>query len=435
MSSIEVNDSSPLQPRAVKRFRPPTCNSFLTVNDTGTPPTPTPPRVMPLVVSLPNNVIFETLSIAIRRDFLNKLASHFPNASPRIGSNGDLFITPANPQQKSDLLAASSIGDCPVSVNLSRAEREHKRIIHGIPVTESNESIRDELKHLGAAEVSRKVIVKDGLQHVTESVNITFSSPPPSSAFIAAKFYPLMEIRWRPIQCVKCWSLGHTSRLCRKGDRCKSCALAHDPATSCSGPPHCINCKSPNHLSNSRSCPAYIQKQKILDFAQKYGLSFQEAKSNLYSPQPPSLERPSPTPPSLHPAPSFSLNQASVDQTVSSGLENSSEIKSQILALQAEVTLLKEQIKPLLPLQKAVEIILANSQRQSESLSNLERSLMPIIPIVQSISNDIPVIKQICELVRNSPQACDSLNSTLDHIPSVDSSPPLSMFSSDNLNA
>ena len=101
-----------------------------------------------------------------------------------------------------------------------------------------------------------------------------------------------MEIRRRPIQCLKSWSLGHTSHLFWKGDRCKSCALAYDPATPCSGPPQCIKCKSRRHLSDSRSCPAYIQKPKVFEFPQNYGLSFKDANSNLYSSQPPSLGRP-----------------------------------------------------------------------------------------------------------------------------------------------
>ena len=48
----------------------------------------------------------------------------------------------------------------------------HKRIIHGIAITESYDTICEELKHLGVSEIYRKVVVKDGQQHVTVSGNI-----------------------------------------------------------------------------------------------------------------------------------------------------------------------------------------------------------------------------------------------------------------------
>lgn len=393
-------------PKAPKRLRPITHSSLPSLSVPSPLPENPSPRAFPVIVSFPNGEIFGNLSIAIRREFLKCLDSLFPNSHPRIGASGDLFVTPVNPQQKSDLLAVSSIGGFSVSVRLSKAECEHKRVLNGYPIRESTDEIVSELQDLSIISAVRRSRLVNGEEISTDSVIVTFSSPPPDFVVIAAKNFPLALLRWRPIQCTKCWTLGHSSRLCRNGVRCKICSLSHDLSSNCTSPPKCINCKSKDHPSDSRNCHSYLQKQKILDYAQKHGLSFHCAKSALasanYSSLPPSTLENSLSSPFERlvvnpPVPNFQVSASSSPP----GEVEINEIRSSISNLQLEVLQLKKQIQPLLPLNKAVNDILVATNSNVESLKKIEDMLSPVIPVVQAISSDLPIIQQICQLIKN----------------------------------
>lgn len=124
-------------------------------------------------------------------------------------------------------------------------------------------------------------------------------------------------------------------------------------------------------------------KQKILDFAQKYGLSFHGAKAHISHQlflQKPNLNSKGSY---FSPLLTFRPITPTNPQTSLSRLHrdnDSDAIKSQISILQNEITVLKEQIRPLLPLQNTVNIIILNSQRTQESVEKLERLLLPVIP-------------------------------------------------------
>ena len=361
--------------------------------------------LLPVKISFPELDIFSNPPISSRREFLNELDTLFPNASAKVGAGGDLFITPVNQKQKSELLSLDEIDKFKITCSLSKLESEPKRALNGIPLSESLEDLLKELKNIGVTAAERRSVMKDGELIQTDSVILSFNRQPPSHVSIAAQLYPLVTLRWRPLQCNKCWTLGHTGRLCRKGERCKICSISHDTTAPCTYPPRCINCHSPKHPSDYRSCPAYIAKQKILDTAQKLGVNFQTAKSIVeshplrsfgYTPNHPPSNSPPPLPPlCLTPPNSNCLgpNLSTANSDVVSAL------KRQVDNLQADVALLKTQIQPLIPLQQVVESVVESTKKNTDNIASLENLIRPIIPVFHDLSPDLPIIKQICRLI------------------------------------
>lgn len=90
--------------------------------------------------------------------------------------------------------------------------------------------------------------------------------------FLVCKIDPYIP---NPIQCKKCFKLGHTRKNCSGNDNCEICASAlHDPSPC--NKIQCINCNH-EHRSTNKNCPTYKQRQEILKIKTLTNCSYKEA--------------------------------------------------------------------------------------------------------------------------------------------------------------
>ncbi|GBN84389.1 hypothetical protein AVEN_68258-1 [Araneus ventricosus] len=88
--------------------------------------------------------------------------------------------------------------------------------------------------------------------------------------FIRQRIQPFVD---RPRQCNKCFVYG--TRTCDKNNICFCCGGDH--IGPCQQPAKCVNC-SGSHNAKSRSCPIYIQEQKILELKSHNHITIGEAR-------------------------------------------------------------------------------------------------------------------------------------------------------------
>ena len=176
MSILKSSPPSDSRPRSLKCLRNPVSHLSFQLSTADPALIDSIPRSLAVIVSFQNGDIFENLSIAILPKFLNFLTieSQFPQASSKVGTSGDIFVTPVIHQQKLDLLATTSSDDLFFVVCLSKAERENKIIIYGIPLNESLNDLLLELKPFGAVSAIGKSFLQYGNKIDTESILTTF---------------------------------------------------------------------------------------------------------------------------------------------------------------------------------------------------------------------------------------------------------------------
>ncbi|GBM97155.1 hypothetical protein AVEN_195496-1 [Araneus ventricosus] len=90
--------------------------------------------------------------------------------------------------------------------------------------------------------------------------------------FIRQRTQPFVD---RPRQCNKWFVFTHGTRTCDKNNICFCCGGDH--IGPCQQPPKCVNC-SGSHNAKSRSCPVYIEEQKILELKCHNHITIGEAK-------------------------------------------------------------------------------------------------------------------------------------------------------------
>lgn len=84
------------------------------------------------------------------------------------------------------------------------------------------------------------------------------------------------------IQCYRCMRYGHSSKLCKGKQRCKTCAEEH--LGECFSETYCIFCKNNDHTTMSRKCPMYEKQKNIKITMAHANLSFKEAENMVNQP-------------------------------------------------------------------------------------------------------------------------------------------------------
>ncbi|GBL89211.1 Transmembrane 7 superfamily member 3 [Araneus ventricosus] len=150
-------------------------------------------------------------------------------------------------------------------------------LVADIPTTTPLEELSKEIQDKnGCLVVEMRHFVKPNSSKVTSPVLITIlGTTVPETIkfwFIRQRIQPFVD---RPRQCNKCYVYMHGARTCDKNNICFCCGGDH--IGPCHQPPKCVNC-SGSHNAKSRSCPVYIQEQKILELMCRNHISIGEAR-------------------------------------------------------------------------------------------------------------------------------------------------------------
>lgn len=169
-----------------------------------------------------------------------------------------------------------------ITIKINKNFNQVKGVIFSKALISMNDDeILESLIPLGVTEVyrfTRKDV--NNLLRPTGSFAITFNNQrlpeKVKIAFLDLNVYPLFE---KPMQCSHCKLLGHTKKRCLALTAffCNDCfhpiieTVTHNCYDSCK------NCQG-NHLSDSKTCPAFLKEKCIIKMKTTKGISYKEAR-------------------------------------------------------------------------------------------------------------------------------------------------------------
>lgn len=145
----------------------------------------------------------------------------------------------------------------------------------------TDKELEEELADQGVIGVHR--FSKKGVKTNTMVVTVKGTVPPKEIAF-GYEVCRTRPYKDSPMQCFRCFSFGHTKAKCAsENETCRNCSEGHaikkDEAnkTLCDKPAKCKNCNG-NHSPAARTCPRYLEEEKILEIRAKSDVSPREAR-------------------------------------------------------------------------------------------------------------------------------------------------------------
>ncbi|GBN88794.1 hypothetical protein AVEN_241100-1 [Araneus ventricosus] len=121
----------------------------------------------------------------------------------------------------------------------------------------------------------RRFLKQNSTKEVSPVLIIILGTTTPEAIKIWFVHQRLQQFIDRPRQCNKCFSFTHPSRICDKANACYLCGAVH--IGPCQQPEKCVNCNG-SHNAKSRSCPFYINEQKILELKCRNHITTGEAR-------------------------------------------------------------------------------------------------------------------------------------------------------------
>lgn len=293
------------------------------------------------------------------------------------------------------LLEVKSLGSLQIAVSRPLSEREPRRIIFGVPQTDSEEDLSAELAAIGVIRTKRLTRRSENVPTPSDAVILTFNCDPPEKVSIAGQLFTTHVVKDRPLICTKCWLLGHSARNCRQQKLCQNCAQAHPDTQQCQAPPKCRNCGSNQHNSSNTNCPAYKQRARILEIARARNCSVQEAKLLLSAK---SNLRSKPCFRNERPITFQSADSPPPDRTWSDTEDQISALKSEIAQLRSEMDSLKAKVNQCTPLEVTRSIQAAQAASHT-LLTEMKEYVEGMAPIVAKLAPRIPYIEEMCNYI------------------------------------
>lgn len=250
-------------------------------NSDGVPSLSGSPKILPVVMCPLNpETSFEKSSFKDMARFMSELElSVGCIKESRIGSAGDLFITPCNEDQKVHLLNLKTVGTFSIVVKLTNFEANPKGVIFNVPITERDEDLLELLREQGVTELKR--MTRGERREPLPIVILTFSNELPLFVSIASRRYQVAAHIANPLICHNCWRFGHGAKRCNYDRRCKKCSHDHDALSECMGNSLCPTCSNVGHVAGTPLCPKYNERKQVLRIAHDQNVSFDEAKRRL----------------------------------------------------------------------------------------------------------------------------------------------------------
>ncbi|GBM26444.1 hypothetical protein AVEN_126948-1 [Araneus ventricosus] len=212
------------------------------------------------------------------QDFIKKsINRHQSIDNMRHTRQGKIQFTTKDPICAVQLLSLTKFMDTDVSTDVIWENISARFFITDIPTTTPLKELANEIQDKNdCLVVELRRFVKLNSNKVISPVLITIlGTTVPESIklwFIRQRTQPFVD---RPRQCNKCFVFTHGTRTCDKTNICFCCGGDH--TGPCQQPPTCVNC-SGSHNTKSRSCPVYIQEQKILELKCHNHITIGEAR-------------------------------------------------------------------------------------------------------------------------------------------------------------
>ena len=195
----------------------------------------------------------------------------------KILRNGSLLIICKDAGQQAKALGIKKLNGKDVKCNIT-GERRVRGVITGIPVSISEEEIKDNMKRAKVSKVQRMKTNRDGIKSDSLSVLITFEGEKlPEKVYLGYMCYDVRAYVPPPLRCFKCQKFGHIAAVCKGKKRCSRCGGEHDYGECEEGAKvKCCNCGG-EHSAAYGGCEASKKAQEVQKVKVVQGISYAEA--------------------------------------------------------------------------------------------------------------------------------------------------------------
>ena len=248
----------------------------------------TPAKLAPVILTLLDNPYkFSDLSKEKREALIKGLTAWIgPVQDLRVAPRGDLMIFPTSQQQKEELLEMSTVDGIRVKIDLTRAERERRVVIHAVPTELSEDQITEKLAHVGVTKATRwSRLDESGRRAPSGTVCLTIvATNPPEEVKLDLQIFKTKLYIPRPNICFNCWKFDHHALSCQNKRRCRECSGEHEEDTDCDEERKCPTCGDHGHSAGTEKCRVYASRQLTIKMAKENNISIKEAATRLKKP-------------------------------------------------------------------------------------------------------------------------------------------------------
>ena len=194
--------------------------------------------------------------------------------------NGSVLIEVSRRSHADNLLKASEIALCPISVYPHKSLNISKGVVRCRDLASTPEAeILSEMADIGVISAHKIKIRKNNELINSGTVILTFNNP---------RLPPYIEVfyqRYRvdpyipsPLRCFKCQKFSHRRDFCKSSTAvCSVCSEAGHDDRECANTPKCVNCAG-DHGSASKLCPQWLKEKEIQTIRVLDNISFFDAK-------------------------------------------------------------------------------------------------------------------------------------------------------------
>lgn len=184
----------------------------------------------------------------------------------KLGKDTLLLITKSKEQSKK-ATTLKTIDGKPVTVSPHKSMNQIKGTVYSETLGQSTtEQIMEKLQDYGVSNIERMKHRVDGQFTYSNRYIFTFERTTlPRLLKLAEWHHEIVELYIpTPIQCKKCYGLGHTKNWCRCNfEICARCGEGGHRASECLAAASCVNCRG-NHPATDRRCPNYMFRCEVL---------------------------------------------------------------------------------------------------------------------------------------------------------------------------
>ena len=209
-----------------------------------------------------------------------------------VNRDGSLMVMFLDRNEACKALSLHKIGNIPVTPEWWKPtlKNSQKIVLYNIPLELSNDDLKDGLMNnkgemLEVLDVHR--MGKLDSKGTRSSKSVLFILPASSqfdSVFLFGQQKAHKIYQEKPLQCSKCFKLGHSSKYCSSSvPGCPNCLGNHSLSTEsrCTEVPKCTNCDGRHQSTDHNSCPKYVQRAKVLKIALQENVPFPIAAMEL----------------------------------------------------------------------------------------------------------------------------------------------------------
>lgn len=206
--------------------------------------------------------------------------------SARYLTNNRVIVFCLNKKQQEMFIKMKELGGLRVKCHVPGEVNGIKGVITGVPMSLSDEVLRNQLMNEKVIDVKRLSSNRNGKKEPCKTVMITVNGKKlPEKVKMGYICYPVRPFIKPALRCFNCQRLGHVADVCKGKKRCCKCGGEHG-YEECGDlvEPKCCNCGGP-HSAAYLGCIAQKQAMEAMKYKSEHNVSYAQAVKKVQNEQ------------------------------------------------------------------------------------------------------------------------------------------------------